>query len=67
MTRRKLIRLIDIAELLGVSKQRAHQLAWEEGFPAPVDRWSRGDLWAASEVRRWARRYEGGSVRWGAR
>jgi predicted DNA-binding transcriptional regulator AlpA len=35
MTRRKLIRLTDIAELLGVSKQRAHQLAAEKGFPRP--------------------------------
>jgi len=28
------IRLVEIAELLGVSKQRAHQIADEKGFPS---------------------------------
>ena len=36
-------------------------------FPAPVDRWARGGLWAAVDVRRWARTYEGGAARWGER
>jgi hypothetical protein len=30
------VRLVEIAELLGVTKQRAHQIAEEKGFPAPV-------------------------------
>jgi hypothetical protein len=30
------VRIVEIAELLGVSKQRAHQLAAERDFPAPV-------------------------------
>jgi len=55
MTPRKLRRLIEIAQLLGVSKQRADQLRRQEDFPDPVDRWARGDLWAAADVRRWAR------------
>jgi hypothetical protein len=38
MTRRKLLRVVEIAELLGVSKQRADQLRREPDFPAPVDR-----------------------------
>ena len=67
VTRRKLLRVVDIAELLGVSKQRADQLCGEPDFPAPVDRWVRGDLWAAADVRRWARTYGGGAVRWGPR
>jgi pimeloyl-ACP methyl ester carboxylesterase len=29
-------------------------------FPSPVDRWARGDLWAAADIGRWASRYEGG-------
>jgi hypothetical protein len=66
MTRRKLLRVVDIAEILGVSKQRADQLRREPDFPAPVDRWARGDLWAA-DVRRWARTYEGGAARRGPR
>jgi len=55
MTRRKLLRVVEIAEILGVGKQRADQLRREPDFPAPVDRWARGDLWAAADVRRWAR------------
>ncbi len=64
---RQLLRLIEVAELLGVSKQPADQLRRRPDFPAPVDRWARGDLWAATDVRRWARTYEGGGARWGPR
>lgn len=67
MTPRKLVRLVEIAELLVVSKQRADQLRGRADFPAPVDRYSRGDLWAASDVRRWARTWVGGAARWGQR
>jgi hypothetical protein len=41
MTRRKLLRVVEIAQILGVSKQRADQLPREPDFPAPVDRWAR--------------------------
>jgi predicted DNA-binding transcriptional regulator AlpA len=67
VSRRRLMRLVDIAELLGVSKQRADQLRNGHDFPDPVDRWARGDLWAASDVRRWARTFDGGAARWGPR
>jgi hypothetical protein len=46
--RRKLPGVVEIAEILGVSKQRADQLRSEPDFPAPVDRWARGNLWARS-------------------
>ena len=36
------VRIIEIAELLGVSKQRVHQIADAEGLPAPVERDGRG-------------------------
>jgi predicted DNA-binding transcriptional regulator AlpA len=49
------LRLIEIAELLGVSKQRAHQLADESGFPTPVERDGRGRLWSRREVKEWAK------------
>jgi predicted DNA-binding transcriptional regulator AlpA len=49
------VRLVEIAELLGVSKQRAHQLADEPGFPAPVERDGRGRLWDQREIQSWAR------------
>jgi predicted DNA-binding transcriptional regulator AlpA len=67
MTRRKLLRVVEIAEILGVSNQRADQLRRGPDFPAPVDRWARGDLWAAADIRRWARTFDGGATRWGPR
>src|SRR6266545_3667867 len=62
MTRRKLLRVVEIAEILGVSKQRADQLRREPDFPPPLDRWARGDLWSVDDVRRWARSYVGGTA-----
>ena len=53
--RSKTVRLAEIAELLDVSKQRAHQLAHEEGFPAPVGEDGRGWLWDRREVTAWAK------------
>jgi predicted DNA-binding transcriptional regulator AlpA len=58
----KMVRLVEIAQILGVSKQRADQLRRRPDFPAPVDRYSRGDLWAASDVERWAQTWAGGAV-----
>jgi predicted DNA-binding transcriptional regulator AlpA len=51
------VRLIEIAELLDVTKQRAHQLADEDGFPAPVGREGQSRLWDQREVTVWARRW----------
>ena len=59
VTALKLLNLVQIAELLDVSKQRVDQLRRRDDFPEPVGRWARGDLWAASDVRRWARAYYG--------
>jgi predicted DNA-binding transcriptional regulator AlpA len=67
MTPLKLLRVIEIAEILGVSKQRADQLRREPHFPAPVARLAWGDLWATADVRQWARAYVGGAARWGER
>ena len=65
--RGRLLRLVDIAVFLGVTKQRAHQLAQREDFPWPVGTYERGNLWAKGDVKRWARRYGGGTARWGER
>jgi predicted DNA-binding transcriptional regulator AlpA len=53
------IRLVEIAELLGVTKQRAHQIADEPGFPAPVVEDGHGRVWDRLEVRAWAERWRG--------
>jgi predicted DNA-binding transcriptional regulator AlpA len=64
----KFLRLIDIAKLLGVSKQRAYQLSRVRGFPFPAGQYERGRLWRKSDIKTWARdSYDGGSKRWGNR
>ena len=67
MPLRKSLRLIEIADLLGVTKQRADQLRRRADFPTPVERYQRRDLWAVSDVKRWARKWKGGEARWEAR
>jgi hypothetical protein len=44
----------EIAELLGVSRQRAAQLAASEGFPAPVVKLAAGPVWERQAVENWA-------------
>jgi hypothetical protein len=44
------VRLVEIAELLGVTKQRAHQIAEEKGFPSPLGEDVRGRVWSRYEV-----------------
>jgi hypothetical protein len=64
MTPRKTFRLVVIAELLGVSKQRADQFRRRADFPAPVGRYERVDL---RRPRTCGRTWGGGSARWGPR
>jgi hypothetical protein len=51
---------VDIAQILGVSKERANQLSTETPVPRPAATSSRGRLWRRSDVKRWASDYEGG-------
>jgi len=53
----KTVRIIEIAELLGVSKQRAHQIADESGFPPSLAEDARGRLWDRREVTAWGKRW----------
>jgi predicted DNA-binding transcriptional regulator AlpA len=55
MPKSRTLRLVEIAELLGVTKQRAHQIADEPGFPSPVTKDARGRLWSRYEVQAWAK------------
>jgi predicted DNA-binding transcriptional regulator AlpA len=45
----------EIAELLGVSRQRADQLSRTEGFPEPVAEIAAGRIWLREDVDHWAR------------
>jgi excisionase family DNA binding protein len=57
MAKPQTMRLVEIAELLGVSKRRVHQIAEERAFPAPVAEDGRGRLWDRREVTAWAKRW----------
>jgi hypothetical protein len=59
--RSKTVRTIEIAELLGVSKQRAHQLAGEDRFPSL--RWPKTASRARSARGRRSHGYHRGDVR----
>jgi hypothetical protein len=48
-----LLRIVGIAEFLGVSKQRAHQLAAARSFPKPERRPRSGRLWEPRVIERW--------------
>jgi hypothetical protein len=52
MPKQRTVRLVEIAELLGVTKQRAHQIAEEKGFPAPLAEAARGRVWSSTRCRR---------------
>lgn len=55
--RSKTLRIIEIAELLGVTHQRASKIADQAGFPAPVGREGQSRLWDRREVVAWAREW----------
>lgn len=44
----------EIAELLGVSRQRVQQLTGKPGFPEPFAHLSMGKVWRTSDVLAWA-------------
>jgi len=62
----ELVGVTEIAEALGVSKQRVSELSQQDVFPRPVSRLAAGAVWLASSVRRfqevWPRK-PGRSVR----
>lgn len=50
-----LMGLAEVAKLLGLSRQRADQLARTKGFPEPVAELIGGRIWQRESVERWAR------------
>jgi predicted DNA-binding transcriptional regulator AlpA len=50
-----LMGLAEIAELLGVSVQRVHQLAATEAFPGPVAELAAGRVWKRADIVKWAK------------
>lgn len=43
----------EIADRLGVVRQRVYQIANRKGFPDPVAQLSMGQVWLADEVEAW--------------
>ena len=48
----------DVAQILGVSRQRVHQLAQTAGFPAPITRIKMGPLWDEAAILTFDSRWE---------
>jgi predicted DNA-binding transcriptional regulator AlpA len=46
----------EIAEYLGMSRQRVHQLAERDDFPRPVAVLSAGKFWLGADIREYAAR-----------
>lgn len=44
----------EIAEMFGVSRQRAYQLTSRPDFPAPMVRLKAGAIWRTEDVVKWA-------------
>lgn len=49
----ELVGAAEIAEMLGVSRQRVHQLTESAGFPVPVAELRSGRIWERPAVERW--------------
>jgi predicted DNA-binding transcriptional regulator AlpA len=47
----------EIADLLGVSRQRANQITATKTFPKPLARLAMGPVWRLSDVRTWTERH----------
>lgn len=50
-----LMGIAEIADLLGVSRTRVHQLRKESALPDPYDSLAMGPVWLREDVERWAR------------
>ncbi|MGI8753349.1 MAG: helix-turn-helix transcriptional regulator [Acidimicrobiales bacterium] len=50
-----LVGLAEIADLFGVSRQRADQLARQTGFPQPEAVLQGGRIWKREDIEAWAR------------
>jgi predicted DNA-binding transcriptional regulator AlpA len=51
----RLVSTTEIAQLIGFSRQWAHQMTKERGFPAPVDVLAHGAVWWRDEVEEYLR------------
>lgn len=50
-----LVGIAEIADMLGVTRQRVHQLAATEGFPKPTAVLTAATIWVREDVEEWMR------------
>lgn len=55
MTDDELVGAAEVADLLGVSRQRVHQLSGQPSFPKPVAVLAAGSIWRRIDIERWMR------------
>jgi hypothetical protein len=55
MTKPHTVRITEIADILGVTHQRASKIVAGRGFPKPVGRQGQSRLWDRREVTAWAK------------
>lgn len=48
-----LVGTAEIGEMLGVTRQRVHQLTQRGDFPAPVAHLAMGKIWERSAIEQW--------------
>lgn len=48
-----LVGAAEVADMLGVSRQRVHQLAVQLGFPEPVVTLAAGKIWERAAIEAW--------------
>lgn len=53
-----LVGVTEVAEMLGVTRQRASELRTREGFPAPIADLASGPVWKSSSLRRFTETWE---------
>lgn len=51
----ELVGTAEVAELLGLTRQRVQQLTRDADFPAPIAKLSAGWIWRRSDVEQWLR------------
>lgn len=51
----ELVGAAELVELLGLSRQRVHQLVTRDDFPAPVVTLAMGKVWSRDDVVAWAK------------
>ncbi|MFC7532215.1 helix-turn-helix transcriptional regulator [Actinoplanes sp. GCM10030250] len=56
----RLVGAHEIRDMLGVSRQRAYQLAGRPDFPKPIAKLAQGKIWNLGDIEAWISTYRAG-------